>query len=439
MMQDWLLALALGATIACNAESAPQPGRTAPTTDRRAGAPVSFAPAPRQYVALRLTFTPTFDQRLRMVSPDPFELQLVIIDNTEGRVRGVLSSRAAPGLPLVDVRGTVVRGQLQLSAERVKTGPGEHLSLSSMELSGKTGRGTASGTLSVFTGDVGESAPFTAIVTAAADDDAGVVSFRVPRERTGGQLLSSDPIEVVISEPVPYGTLAAVRVMAGGKPHPGELRPTAPVYGLTNAVVFVPKAFLPASATLTVAPTGLTDTAGHPVSWDGVTLTTAGDPGPLTANASFEDGLRGWQTTGDVSVTGVFEGIAPAVGVAQAIVTAGSSLAGYVEVPARATELTVSYAILSQMGEFDGNHSVVLALVAEDGTRTVIVDGVVERARGERGTFGTEYRHRIPARVARVDLRPHRGRRVTLTADVRSSSYMGLQNFALVLDDVRVR
>lgn len=439
MMQDWLLALALGATIACHAESAPQPGRTLPTTDRPAGAPVSFAPAPRQYVAMRLTFTPTFDQRLRMLSPDPFELQFVIIDNTEGRVRGVLSSRAGPGLPLVAVMGAVVRGQLQLSADRVQTGPGEHLSLSSMELSGATGSGKASGRLSVIGGDVGESAPFTAIVTAAADDDAGVVSFDVPRERTGGQLLSSDPIEVAISEPVPVGTLAAVTVMAGGKPLPGALRPTTPISGLTTRAVFVPGAFLPAAATLTVAPTGLTDTAGHPVSWDGVTVTTGPDPGPLTANASFEDGLRGWQTTGDVSVTGAFEGIAPVAGAAQAILTAGSSLAGYVEVPARATELTVSFAILSQIGEFDGNHSVVIALVAEDGTRTVIVDGVLERARGERGTFGTEYRHRIPARVARVDLRPHRGRRVTLTADVRSTNYMGMQNFALVLDDVRVR
>ena len=228
MKQDWLLALALGATIACHAESAPQPGRTVPTTDRPAGAPVSFAPAPRQYVALRLTFTPTFDQRPRMLSPDPFELQFVIIDNTEGRVRGVLSSRAGPGLPLVAVLGTVARGQLQLSADRVETGPGEHLSLSSMELSGATGRGKASGWLSVIGGDVGESAEFTAIVTAAADDDAGVVSFDVPRERTGGQLLSSDPIEVVTSEPVPVGTLAAVTVMAGGKPLHGALRPATP-------------------------------------------------------------------------------------------------------------------------------------------------------------------------------------------------------------------
>lgn len=439
MMQDWLLALALGATIACNAESAPQPGRTVPTTDRRAGAPVSFAPASRQYVALRLTFTPTFDQRLRLLSPDPFELQFVIIDNTDGRVRAVLSSRAAPGLPLVAVTGTVVRGQLQLSAERVKTGPGKHLSLSKLELSGATGSGTASGWLSVIGGDVVENAPFTAIVTAAADDDAGVVSFRVPRERTGGQLLSSDPIEIVISEPVPYGTLAALTVRAGGKPHPGELRPTAPVYGLTNDAVFVPRAFLPASATLTVDPTGLTDTAGHPVSWDGMALTTAADPGPLTANPSFEDGLRGWQTTGDASVTGAFGDIAPAAGVAQATIPRGSSLAGYLEVPARATELTVSFAILSEMGEFDGDHSVVLALVSEDGTRTVIVDGLAERARGARGSFGSGYGHRIPARVARVDLRPHRGRRVTLTADVRSSNFLGLQNFALVLDDVRVR
>ncbi|HTV00361.1 MAG TPA: hypothetical protein VMF13_07500, partial [Luteitalea sp.] len=296
-----------------------------------------------------------------------------------------------------------------------------------MNLSGATGTGTASGESRSVTGDVGETAAFTATVDIAAADPRASMSFKRPHGRDDGRLLLADPIEVVISEPVTLVKLGAARVLANGKPLSGEFAMTSPVHGLVTHAAFLSREFAPSGATLTLDPAGLTNTNGHPIAWDGASMTTAADPGPLTANASFEHGLRGWQATGDARVTGAFGGVPPAAGTAQAVIDAGASLSGYLDVPSGATELAVSYAVFSEAGEFNANQSVVVALVAEDGSRTTVVDGAVERAHDERGEFEPGLRHRIGPRTARIDLTRHRGRRVTLTADVRSGNYLGLQ------------
>ena len=207
--------------------------------------------------------------------------------------------------------------------------------------------------------------------------------------------------------------------------------------GLVTTATFTPSDFLAFDAVLAADVSELRDPAGNAFITVDET-TTVPDPGSLSDNLGFESALDSWVTLGDVIVTDTFEGMTPVSGIAHAVVRQEGTLFGYFDVPADATRLALSVALFSEIGEIDPDYTAVIALHRAGGERAIVFDAYDQRELGESCADCTEYGHKLGPLRAEADLTPFQGERLILTVEVRSAFFIGVNYYALVLDDILI-
>jgi hypothetical protein len=286
-------------------------------------------------------------------------------------------------------------------------------------------------------GDTFGAIPYTAKLTAGPDvqgEAAGVY------QRDGSSydtLLPCDTILVELGEPADAEQAGAMRVLADHTPLAGALEPIV-VDNMASVMAFTAPAFWPFGATLSVDPNGVTDPSGNRLGL-GPTVKIDADPGPAMANAGFEGGLSGWIAKGSqVLQAGDFNGISPVEGEHQIVVGAGSLLAGYVDVPATASALSLSIGLLAHDRDsifYPANATVTLQGVARQPLVIFDADQAVKRG-APCADCDRPFETRVPAARYSADVTPYRGQRVFVTAQVGIASEYSTR--ALVLDDLRV-
>jgi hypothetical protein len=334
--------------------------------------------------------------------------------------------------------GQVDEGTLTLEPGTVVAEPGATLQWTQLELQ-PGGTGTASGHWSRVLGDVVDQTDFTAKVTWGLDMTGELLRLVPAGDRPAPDLLPTDTLRVMFDEPVAEpDARARVKLLAGGAPWSSTWSADLPaVSARVVALQLQPDHFLPFGAELTLAPGGLTDPAGNALV-AGAARHVVADPGPLTSNAGFESGLAGWITSGQVEATGAVQGQAPAEGAKQLVVHQESFAAGYLDVPANATTLQLSLTLFSELGQFDAGKTAVVRLLSEGVAPQVLFDAATEQAHDAACNCG-ELSHRLGPQVKTADLTALRGKRVFLTAEVRSAFFIGVNYYALLIDDVRVQ
>jgi len=257
--------------------------------------------------------------------------------------------------------------------------------------------------------------------------------------RSPATLLPFEAVTVRFQEPMcEVEVRTYLRIRANGVAVAGTLTLT-PTGGLVTSATFQPKAFLGFNAAVTIGLTGLRDPAGNALTPSSARVTVAANPGPLTGNAGFESGLTGWIALGQASALGAFQGFAPAQGAAQAVVREGGTLAGVLDVPAGATELALSVAVLSEIGQVTPNHTTVIALRKAGGALVEIFDVADVANQFQPCPTCTQYGRSVGPLSRTIDLTPHRGQRVFLTVDVRSSFFIGVNFYAALVDAIQIR
>lgn len=295
------------------------------------------------------------------------------------------------------------------------------------------GQGGATGQVEWLRGDVMSTSEFDARVTATADTTGprAALAWWTPRLPIPGR------IRIVFTEPVPETDLEAIAITTGGEAIDGEITGIGAVGGLVAQAAFTPVSFLPFDAEIRLDPV-VADPAGNPATATGPPLRTPPDPGSASANAGFEHGLEGWTATGDVSARGPFGGLAPARGPGQAVVRSGGSLVGYLDVPPGASTLEISVGVLSEIGQYEAGRSGLVRLHTPAGDVVVFdASGDAGPAEACEGCKGYGVRH--PPVRAIADLVPHRGTRVFLSVSATASGYLGMNEYAVVVDDVSLR
>lgn len=208
--------------------------------------------------------------------------------------------------------------------------------------------------------------------------------------------------------------------------------------GWLTLATFTPASPVPFGVAVAVDPGGVTTASGNPISASG-SLAVPADPGLLLDNPGFEAGLVDWLPSG-AETAGTFCDLTPAEGAAQAVVQSGESLLGVLEVPADADALVFRAAAFSEVGEYDPDRSAVVSLTSADNVRTVVWDADALEDAGEAldCAEGYGFGHRVGPEEVRVDLAPYRGQTVFVVGSARGSSFIGVNSFALLLDDFRV-
>ncbi|MGE0869714.1 MAG: hypothetical protein AB7P03_14210 [Kofleriaceae bacterium] len=303
-----------------------------------------------------------------------------------------------------------------------------------------TGSGTIAGEWTDHHGDVIEMAAVAGTVAVTADVRPAQAKIAPLRTRWRPALFPGDPISIVLDEPIAMDSVIKLRLAANGEPIAGpSLNPTV-VNGRVSSVTIAPSQLVPLGTTITLDTSAVRDVAGNPVTWDAAALQTPADPGTLTQNLSFENGLDGWFTAGaPPAASGDFLGLTPVDGANQATVFARGSLGGWFVVPSDANQLDLSVAVFSQVSVFD-SRSAVVALVTAD-QQVVMYDAEMEA--GASGPCpacdGAPYRDMIPPKRVTLDLTPLRGQTVYLVASSESADFPGLTEYAMVLDDIRIQ
>lgn len=298
-----------------------------------------------------------------------------------------------------------------------------------------TTAGAASGSWSRALGDIFDQTTHTSTLTAGLDTAATGASLSIARNPP--LLLPFDAVSVRFEEPLREADVREhLRVLAGGTAVAGELTTTA-TGGLITGATFQPGAFLPFGTEITVDVAALADPAGNGlVASDG--LAVVEEIGALPGNTGFESGFARWHTFGDVEIHGAFEGFAPVEGAAQAVVHEGGTLAAALDVPETASELDLSVAVLTEIGVVDANRTAVIALRTPGGGLLEIFD--VADVDDQLEDCPTETYGKCVGPLRRtIDLTPHRGQRVFLTVDVRASGFIGVNDFAALIDDIEIR
>ena len=295
------------------------------------------------------------------------------------------------------------------------------------------GEGSATGSVHWMLGDVMSSSPFEGDVAAHADTSgprADLLWWEATMPLPGR-------LRIHVSEPVPVQALRSVAVRADGKTVEGAIEPIGPILDLAAVAAFTPTDFLPLDAEVTLDLGELADPAGNralPVA----PLRSAPDPGTAVDNLGFERGLEGWLAGGGAESRGAFAGVDPAEGAYQAVVPSGGWLLGRLDVPSDATVLELTVAMLSEGSQLDSGRSGVV-LLHGPGSEALVFDAARDAGPGEPcegcGSYGTRH---TPRRVT-ADLSPYRGRRIFLSIRAEASGYFGMNAYAVVVDDVRIR
>ena len=149
----------------------------------------------------------------------------------------------------------------------------------------------------------------------------------------------NDAIDVLASKALLAETLQGIELQVNGAPVAATIAPLAQAGPVARGFVIDPLEPLPFDADLTIAPGTAADPFGVRAVFDGEALHTVEDPGPLSANPSF-DGEGGWIGLSTQASDGDF----PIVdGPQHAIVT--RDLVGYFDVPQDAVSLSVEVGV----------------------------------------------------------------------------------------------
>jgi hypothetical protein len=225
-----------------------------------------------------------------------------------------------------------------------------------------------------------------------------------------------------------------VAVLADGAPVAGTAEPVDRADDWVMGLTFRPSARLAFATEVTLDPGAITDRLGNPATWVGEPLRTPDDPGPLTGNPGFEDGLANWLVEGDVSDSGTYETVEPASGESQAIIASYGSIAGYIDVPADASQLSFSATVLTAAAN-EWSWPEVYVWLNAGGEEVQVLDLPDETpAPCDCGEFGGIMH--LPR--VEVDLAPYRGLRVFVTAVSLVGWGVTPYYSALVLDDFQV-
>jgi hypothetical protein len=392
---------------------------------------------------LSLTYgTPPF------IVPRPATISghLYLVVHTSGLVSGAISTRDTDTVSLATISGHVEGADLVIEDGTVAVTPGGMLGLDQLRIAvrddngdGKIdgATGTASGSWQRAMGDIFDQTTHTSTMTASLDTTSTTASLFVPR--SPAKLLPFEAVTVRFQEPLREADVRTyLRIRASGVAVPGTLTVT-PTGGLVTSATFQPSGFLGFSAAVTIGLTGLRDPAGNALSPSSARVSVAANPGVLTGNAGFESGLTGWIALGQASALGAFEGFAPAQGAAQAVVREGGTLAGVLDVPSGATELALSVAVLSEIGQVSPNHTTVIALRKAGGALIEIFDVADVANQFQPCPTCTSYGQSVGPLSRTIDLTPHRGQRVFLTVNVRSSFFIGVNFYAALVDAIQIR
>lgn len=373
-------------------------------------------------------------------------LYLVVLGN---QVSGTISAHDpdfTDTVSLAEVSGRMDGSMIVLEDVTVAVTPGGTLVLDELRLTlidaaddgqidGATGQAT--GSWQRVLGDVIDQTPHTSVVNAILDTEGTSATLFVPRGTP--DLLPFDGVDVRFQEPLRETDVREnLRILVDGAAATGELTVTA-TNGLVTAAAFQPDAFLGFGAEVTVDLATLQDPSGNALTASDASLTVVADPGPLADNTGFEAGLTGWIALGQADTEGTFQGFEPPAGAAQAVVNEGGTLAAALDVPADATELDLSVAVLSEIGEVTADRTTVIALRTASGELFEIFDVAdVAADFAECETCETPYGQSVGPLRRTFDLTPLRGQRVFLTVDVRSSSFIGVNFYAALIDDIVV-
>jgi hypothetical protein len=290
-------------------------------------------------------------------------------------------------------------------------------------------------------GDVIDDSSYTAKLTAAKDTAGGsvVLEPKLP-EPYRALLLPTDGVRARLGEPVSDALVRAqVRLLAAGQPR-AVTAVTRPVSGRVTSVELTPGDWLPFDAAVSFDLGALTDPAGNALAADTAVHRTVPDPGPMAVNPDFELGMTGWAPAGREvrAVTGL-GGVQPASGAQLLAVRTDSAVTAYFDVPAAATRLSFSAAVLSELGQFDAKRTATVTLFAQGQAPQLVFDAKDQAAKDSScSDCGPEFGHRVPMERHGADVTALRGQRVFLVAEVRSSYFIGVTQFALLLDDVRL-
>jgi hypothetical protein len=256
--------------------------------------------------------------------------------------------------------------------------------------------------------------------------------------------LPTDALSLQLGEPADAVQAANLRVLADGVPFAGALRPVTPVNGLATVMTFRAAAFWPFGSVISTDPNGVTDPSGNLFKPQTVRSTIVADPGPITANLGFESELAGWSVRrgiggGGAGVTPSIATIDPVEGTSQLLVGDNATVAGYFDVAADASSLSVSVALLLAIGELDEDRFARVSLRRANSERIVVYDAAVEHTRSARCECGPDFVARVAPTTKTVDLTPYRGERLFLVAEVRTYQGFFRPPLALVLDDLRIQ
>jgi hypothetical protein len=444
-----LLSLCLGVASACSDEpsvapdAAPAPDAT-PELDAAPGpdaAPGGTSLPPLAYT-LALTYgTPPF-----IISRPATIAGHLYLDVDGGLVTGTISTRDTDTVSLASVSGRVEGADIVLEDVTVAVTPGGSLGLDELHITLRDAdddgevdgaAGEAAGSWQRVLGDVVDQTTHTSIMAAGLDARATSASLFVAR--TVLALLPFEGVNVRFQEPLREADVRDnLRILADGTAVAGELT-VAATGGLVTGATFQPDAFLGFGAEVTLDLAALQDPSGNALTASDARVPVVADPGPLAGNTGFESGLTGWIALGQADTQGAFQGLAPAAGAAQAVVREGGTLAAALDVAAGATELELSVAVLSEIGQVDADRTTVIALRKPGGALIEIFDVADVADQFQSCGTCTEYGQSVGPLRRTIDLTPHRGQRVFLTVDVRSSFFIGVNFFAALVDDIQVR
>lgn len=189
---------------------------------------------------------------------------------------------------------------------------------------------------------------------AAPDAFRPAISARPEGDFTDA-LMPWQPLVIEFGQPVPVDYISSFVVLADGEPVTGSVQ--VDEYQLyRTSVQFVPETFYPAGSELRVVPMGMQNALGTQVEGGDATLPVIADAGPANANLGFEQGLAGWSTVGEASVVESYGDVRAVEGAAMAVLRSGgedgytydSRLIGAIDVPADASELDLSLAVLTE-------------------------------------------------------------------------------------------
>jgi hypothetical protein len=372
--------------------------------------------------------------------PSSYDLTLLLRPDGTG-IASILGWRTPPVVTMAPVKWHEEGGRVVVDTLALHPDPQAQVLLSRMTLAlddrdgdgvVERGEGSATGRADWMLGDVMSSSPFEGAVTVLPD----TMGPKVDLAWTHPTLPVPGRLRILVSEPVAVGSLRAVAVTANGEAVAGTVEPAGGTLDLAAEAAFTPNDFLPLGAEIALDFRGLTDPAGNPAQAAAPLRTV--DPGSTLANPGFEHGLDGWLAVGPVEARGALAGLDPAEGSSQAVVASGGRLFGRLDVPADATVLELSVAMLSEIGQMDPDRSGVIEIHAPAGT-TVVFDAAGLDGTGEPCSGCGDYGTRHARRQVTADLTPFRGRTVFLSVRADATGDLGMNSYAVLVDDLRIR